>query len=211
VLVHPDRTVDQGLTLHYQPIVELAEGAIRGFEALIRWTPPERRPVPASVIIEAAEHTGLIVPLGGWVISKAIAEAASIPDAADGTQRYVSINVSPTQLRRPDFVDNVVEVLAAACVHPSKVIFELVETQPVSPDCHQTWSALGHLRDLGARVAIDDFGAGYAALSHLRQPVVDILKLDRVFCRDTASSRSRSLIRSAVVLAEDLGIELVVE
>ena len=199
------------MALHYQPIVDLRCGTTVGYEALLRWTPLGCGPVPVSEIIDSAEQTGLIVPLGDWVISKAIADAATLPDASDGRQQYVSINVSPVQLRQPDFADRVAEALAAARVSPTRVVVELIETQPLPDNGHESWLALRQLRELGIRVAIDDYGTGNAALCHLRQPVIDILKLDRMFTRDVTDPRGRALVRAVVGLAGDLGIELVIE
>jgi len=199
------------LTLCYQPIVDLRCGRTVGYEALLRWTPLGCGPVPVSEIIDTAEQTGLIVPLGDWVINKAIADAAALPCAPDGRPRYVSINVSPMQLRHPDFVERIVEALTATRVPATRVVVELIETQPLPNDGHDSWVLLRQLRELGVRVAIDDFGTGNAVLGHLRQPEIDILKLDRMFTRAVTSPRGRALVRAVVGLADDLGIELVIE
>ncbi len=199
------------LTLSYQPIVDLRCGTTVGYEALLRWMPLGCGPVPVSEIIDLAEQTGLIVPLGDWVINKAITDAAALPYASDGRPRYVSINVSPVQLRQADFVERIAETLAATRVPATRVVVELIETQPLPDDGHDSWRPLRQLRELGVRVAIDDFGTGNAVLGHLRQPDIDILKLDRMFTRDVTSPRGRALVRAVVGLADDLGIELVIE
>jgi EAL domain-containing protein (putative c-di-GMP-specific phosphodiesterase class I) len=199
------------LTLCYQPIVDLRGGTTVGYEALLRWTPLGCGPFPIGEIIDTAEQTGLIVPLGDWVINKAIADAAALPYAPDGRPRYVSINVSPLQLHQPDFVERIAEALAATRMPATRVVVELIETQPLPHDDHDSWVPVRQLRELGVRVAIDDFGTGNAVLGHLRQPDIDILKLDRMFSRDVTSRRGRALVRAVVGLADDLGIELVIE
>lgn len=202
-----------GLALHYQPIVGLAGGATWGYEALLRWTPPGGEPVPAAQLIDAAERTGLILPLGDWVIRNAIADAATFDCGPDGRQPYVSINVSPVQLCQPDLADTIATALAATGVQPDRIVIELIETQPVQAavDGHDTWQALRQIRDLGVHLAVDDYGTGNAVLGHLRQPIVNIVKLDRTFASGLSDSRNRALIRAVVGLAEDLGVDLIVE
>jgi EAL domain-containing protein (putative c-di-GMP-specific phosphodiesterase class I) len=200
-----------GLALHYQPIVDLVDGATRGYEALLRWTPPGGEPVPAAQLIDAAERTGLILPLGDWVIRNAITDAATFPCGPDGRQPYVSVNVSPVQLCQPDLADTIAAALAATGVQPDRVIIELIETQPMAADGHDTWQALHRLCDLGVHLAVDDYGTGNAVLGHLQQPIVNIVKLDRIFTNGLSESRNRALIRAVVRLAEDLGIDLIVE
>jgi len=200
-----------GLALHYQPIVDLTRGETWGYEALLRWTPPGGEPVPAAQLIDVAERTGLILPLGDWVIRKAITDAATFACGPDGRQPYVSVNVSPVQLCQPDLADTVAAVLAATGVQPDRVIIELIETQPVAADGHDAWQALHRLCDLGVHLAVDDYGTGNAVLGHLQRPIVNIVKLDRIFTSDVSESRNRALIRAVVGLAEDLGIDLIVE
>ena len=200
-----------GLALHYQPIVDLADRATQGYEALLRWTPPGGEPVPAAQLIGAAERTGLILPLGDWVIRNAITDAATFPCGPDGRRPYVSVNVSPVQLRQPHLADTIAASLANSGVQPDRVVIELTETQPVAADGHDTWQALHRICDLGVRLAIDDYGTGNAVLGHLQRPVVNIIKLDRCFTSDLSKTRNHALVRSVVGLAEDLGINLIVE
>lgn len=202
---------DGGLAVHYQPIVDLSYGTIRGYEALLRWTHPTRGEIPAADVIAVAEETGLIMPLGTWVLNRAMAEAAPLIQAVDSTQRYLSVNVSPTQLCQPGFIDQARDVVAAAPVHPSQLVIELTETQPLGDDDSDRWGVLGELHEMGIRIAVDDYGTGHAALGYLQQPIFDIVKLDRSFLRGISNSRNRSLIRYVVGLAGELGIDLIAE
>lgn len=197
--------------MHYQPIVEVMHRTIHGFEALLRWTHPTRGTIPAAQVISVAEQTGLIIPIGNWVLNQAVADAARLTQAPDGPQRYVSVNVSPSQLRQPDFKDQTRDVVTAVPVHPSQLAIELTETQPLGDDDTEMWRVLGELHELGLRIAVDDYGTGHATLGYLQQPIIDIVKLDRTFLHGITNSRNRSLIRSVVELTRELGIDLVAE
>ncbi len=199
------------LALHYQPIVDLTHAGIRGYEALLRCTSAGGEAMPTAKLIDAAEHSGLILPLGDWVIRTAITDAALFPHDSDGRQPHVSINVSPVQLCNRDLVDTIADALDAAHVHPSRVIIELTETQPLCVDRHDAWGVLSQLRELGVHIALDDYGTGNAALGHLRQPVIDIVKLDRSFSRDLTVHRNRAVVRAVARLTQDLGVDLIVE
>jgi EAL domain-containing protein (putative c-di-GMP-specific phosphodiesterase class I) len=199
------------LALHYQPIVDLTHAGIRGYEALLRCTPAGGEAMSTAKLIDAAERSGLILPLGDWVIRTAIADAALFPRDSDGRQPYVSINVSPVQLCKRDLADTIADALEAAHVHPSRVIIELTETQPLCVDRHDAWGVLRQLRELGVHLALDDYGTGNAALGHLRQPVIDIVKLDRSFTRDLTVHRNRAVVCAVARLTQDLGVDLIVE
>jgi diguanylate cyclase (GGDEF)-like protein len=195
-----------GLSMHYQPIIELVSGAPAGLEALIRWEHPERGPINVPDLIALAEHTGLIVPLGEWVFAAAFRDGVAL--TANGC--YVSVNVSVAQLRLPGFTGRVREQLRASPIDPERVVIEITESQLVS-DNEQIWDDLADLRTLGVRVAIDDYGTGYASLSYLRQPVIDIVKLDRRFLDDIDGDRPQALLRAVLSLANELKLPLIAE
>ncbi|HKE63899.1 MAG TPA: bifunctional diguanylate cyclase/phosphodiesterase [Micromonosporaceae bacterium] len=205
-----DDPAANGLAMHYQPIVDLADGSLRGYEALIRFRHPERGSVPVTDLIAAAEQTGLIVPLGNWALSQAITDAVELTAGSDPPVRYVSVNVSPTQLRQPDFNERVRDAIAAAGLEPTRLVIEMTETQPLDDD-DEIWDVLEALSDAGMRIAIDDYGTGHASLGYLRRPVIDILKLDRLFLRDIDTDRTRSLVGAVIQLTKELKIELVAE
>jgi diguanylate cyclase (GGDEF)-like protein len=209
---HPDA---RGLQMHYQPIVELATGALRGFEALIRWDHPNYGTIPVSDIITVAEQTGLIIPLGDWIMERAMAEAVAFTGSAERPGPYVSVNVAAIQLTQPDFAQRVAAGLHATALDPGRFVVEITESQLVRDD-EPIWSELAKLRDLGVRVAIDDYGTGYASLSYLRHPVIDVAKLDRSFLlgvdgTGTESDRARILLRAVVGVTRELGIDLIAE
>jgi len=200
-----------GLTMHYQPIVELAPDAVVGFEALIRWTHPSRGAISVPELISVAEQTGLIVPLGDWVLRRALSDAIEIvPATRSGVAPYISVNISVAQMRSPGFGDHIRKQLVASELDPARLVMEITESQLVADD-EQIWDDLGELRKMGVRVAIDDYGTGYASLSYLRHPVIDIVKLDRRFMQNIAADRSRMLVRAVLGLTHELGLPLIAE
>ncbi len=197
--------------MHYQPIVELTNGRTVGFEALIRWEHPERGTIKVSELIAVAEHTGLIAPLGEWVITSSFHDGVELTN--DGC--YVSVNVSVAQLRLSGFIDHVRAQLRASAIDPERVVVEITESQLLQDD-ETIWNDLANLRTSGVRVAIDDYGTGYASLSYLRHPVVDIVKLDRRFLDGIGvaaanSARARALLRAVLGLTHDLKLPLIAE
>ncbi len=205
-----DRAVNEGsFTLEYQPIVAIRTGRTAGFEALVRWEHPTRGLIRPDEFIDLAEETGLIEPIGAWVLENALAAAAQW--RRHGTGPYVSINVSARQFRTPGFVERVGLELSAADLPASAVMLEITESLLLRDD-ERVWSDLGTLRDLGVRVAIDDFGTGYSSLSYLGQTPIDVLKIDRSFVATIAGSgRQRALIDGVVRLAETLDLQVIAE
>jgi diguanylate cyclase (GGDEF)-like protein len=198
--------LDNGkLTVHYQPIVELASGVPEGFEALIR-SDETQPPFAPAELIAVAEHTGLITSVGEFVLARALLDATRWR----GGNAYVSVNVSARQLRQPDFVAMVRSHLAASDTDPARLVLEITESVLVAND-DRAWSYLAALREDGVRIAIDDYGTGYASLSYLRQPVIDVVKIDRSFVADVASARDRQLLRAVCSLCADLGLESIAE
>jgi len=198
---------ENSFEVRYQPIVELATGRTVGFEALVRWVHPQSGLIQPADFIDIAEESGLIVPLGDWVMRTAIAAAAEWRDP----ERHVSVNVSVRQFRTPGFVDKVRSHLADAGLPPSRLMVEITESL-LLPDEEQVWGDLGALRALGAKIAIDDFGTGYSSLSYLRRVPVDVIKIDRSFVNSIGSSeQERDLVGGIVSLAATLNLDVIAE
>ncbi len=207
------RGIAQGqLRLYYQPIVHLDTGAIAGFEALVRWQHPVRGLLPPLEFIPTAEQTGLIVPLGRYVLAEACQQAATWAGMhASGEQLRISVNVSAKQLVQPGWSDEVAQVLAESGLAPRQLVLEITESV-LMDDADATAVRLEELRRLGVRIAIDDFGTGYSSLGYLRRLPVDILKIDKSFIDGVAEGPHESALARAVVkLASTLRLEAVAE
>ncbi|WP_432978548.1 putative bifunctional diguanylate cyclase/phosphodiesterase [Dactylosporangium sp. CA-233914] len=198
------RALDGGeLEVHYQPVVRLADGRITAVEALLRWFPPGGEAIPPGVFIPVAEATGLIVPLGWWVLERACERAREWHER-DGVG--LTVNVAAHQLREPDFVERVRGALAGSGLPPSALVLEVTESTLVA-DADST-ARLEQLRADGVRVAIDDFGTGYSSLAYLVHLPVDVLKIDRTFL---ATAVDTTLMRAILQLAGGLGLQTVAE
>jgi diguanylate cyclase (GGDEF)-like protein/PAS domain S-box-containing protein len=200
------------LRLYYQPIVHLDTGAIAGFEALVRWQHPLRGLLPPLEFIPSAEETGLIVPLGRYVLQEACLEAARWADMHPSGERLrISVNVSAKQLAQPGWSDEVAQILAESGLAPRQLVLEITESV-LMDDTDITAVRLEELRRLGVRIAIDDFGTGYSSLGYLRRLPVDILKIDKSFIDGVAEGPHESALARAVVkLASTLRLEAVAE
>ncbi len=187
--------------LHYQPFIHVASGETCGFEALLRWHHPQRGMISPAQFIPLAEETGLIVPLGEWVLRTACAEAAKWPD-----DLKIAINLSPVQFRSPELVPVIVHALASAGISPDRLELEVTETAIIQ-DSEAVFAALSQLHDLGVRIALDDFGTGYSSLSFLQKFPFDKVKIDRSFVSELsgASDESRRIARAIVRFAVSLG------
>ncbi len=187
--------------LYYQPVVNLANSEISGFEALIRWNHPERGLVSPAAFIPLAEETGFIVPLGEWVIRQACATAAQWP----GDLR-VAVNISAVQFRNPGLMQVVVGALAASGLDPTRLEIEITETVLLH-NKEATLAVLHQLRALGIRIAMDDFGTGYSSLTYLQCFPFDKIKIDRSFVKDiTENSGSLNIVRAVAALARGMGM-----
>ncbi len=195
--------------LHYQPIFA-SRGGLVGAEALLRWHDPERGCLVApSEFIPVAEETGLIESIGDWVVSAACAQ--QVEWAARGLTPQISINVSPRQLRRSDFIARVKEHLRASGADPARITVELTESAMLQ-DHSDAEPILRELHELGLQLALDDFGAGYSSLSRLREMPMETLKIDRAFLRDVPENAEASAIVTAILrLARALGRTAVAE
>ena len=188
--------------LHYQPVVHLQSGRISGFEALIRWNHPERGLIMPAEFVPFAEETGLIVPIGEWVLRRACEEAVKWP--ADIS---VAVNLSPVQFRRLDLRQTVSGALASSGLTAPRLGLEITETVLLRNQ-ETTLETLHHLRGLGVKLAMDDFGTGHSSLSYLRIFPFDKIKIDRVFVQGLPSKKdSRAIIRAVAQLASSLGME----
>ena len=197
------------LLLHWQPIYSLASGQPVGVEALVRWEDPDRGLVSPAEFIPAAEHSGLIEPIGEWVIDHVARQAADWRRL--GLTPRISLNASPRELHRPEYPSIVAELLAARGVPPSQVLVEVTESAAMD-DAHRGRRAVGELAGLGVGLAIDDFGEGFSSLSRLRQMPVEQLKIDRSFMREVPDSAGGAAVITAIIhLAEALGREVVAE
>jgi diguanylate cyclase (GGDEF)-like protein/PAS domain S-box-containing protein len=200
---------DSAFTVVYQPIAELAEGELVGFEALVRWPHPDWGMINPGEFISLAEETGHIVPLGAWVLGQATMDAVRWQQ--DLPSLYISVNVSARQLRDPGFVRTVRRSLALSGLAPSALLLELTETVLLRPD-ERIRAELAELRRMGARLAIDDFGTGYSSLSYLRELPIGVLKIDKSFVDGIAVSPQRLALAEVIIrIAKTLGLTVVAE
>ena len=198
------------LRLVYQPVVELDSGRVVGFEALIRWDHPVLGQVMPDRFIPIAEDSGLIVPIGQWVLDRACAQAAQW-QAVHGSPVTMAVNLSARQLASYDLVEQVDRALRSAGLEPAALVLEMTETVLVQ-DAPGAASKLGELRKLGVRLAIDDFGTGYSSLSYLRQFPVDILKIDSSFVKTiTDRSKVSPIVHGLLDLGRSLDLDMVAE
>ncbi|MGE0081098.1 MAG: EAL domain-containing protein [Thiohalomonadaceae bacterium] len=195
--------------VHYQPRVNVADGRVCGMEALVRWRHPERGLVPPSEFIPVAEDTGLIVPLGEWVLARACAQTRAWADA--GFPLRVSVNLSARQLSQPDLLARVDRVVQQTGIPPSLLEFELTETLVMEQPEH-TISILQQFKDRGMVIAIDDFGTGYSSLSYLKRFPIDILKIDRSFIKDALEQPDHTaIVETIAALGHSLRMEVIAE
>jgi diguanylate cyclase (GGDEF)-like protein len=208
-----ERAIASGaFTLLYQPIVDLCTGLIAGVEALVRWRHPRRGLVAPGEFIHVAEETGLVVPLGSWVLDRALTDLAHWRrESAPGTTLTMSVNVSAHQVRDPGFLATLVDALHRFDVPAESLVLEITETALLADD-ERASADLTALRELGLRIAIDDFGTGYSSLDYLRRHAIDVLKIDRSFINGVESSgRQASLVGAIVHLTRALDLRVVAE
>ncbi|MBC7784447.1 MAG: bifunctional diguanylate cyclase/phosphodiesterase [Burkholderiales bacterium] len=202
------------LVLHYQPIVD-REGKISGVEALVRWKHPELGLIPPGKFIPIAEQTGLILPIGTWVLTEAAQQAAQW--AIEGMAFRMNVNVSTLQFAQDDYVSIVASTLEKTAVDPKQLELEVTEGV-FATESAEIVAKFGRLRALGVRVAIDDFGAGYSSLSRVHSLPIDTLKIDRAFINEitvkdaaTPLHHRTAVLRAMATLGHSLGLRLVAE
>jgi diguanylate cyclase (GGDEF)-like protein/PAS domain S-box-containing protein len=202
-----------GLSLAYQPIVD-RRGAVKGYEALVRWHHPTRGLLSPAEFVPIAEETGLIGPLGAWVLAEAASTAAGW--RVGGADVYISVNLSARQLTDPDLVSTVMRVLEESGLESSALCLEITESS-VMADPEYAAATLSELKSLGVMLAIDDFGTGHSSLAYLQQFPVDILKVDQSFVATLAGratgdpAGSHSIVIAIVSLAHALGLSVTAE
>jgi diguanylate cyclase (GGDEF)-like protein/PAS domain S-box-containing protein len=205
------RGIERGeLCLHYQPKIDLATKRVIGAEALVRWQHPTRGLMLPGKFIEVAEESGLILPLGEWVLRAACEQLRAWQ--RDGIEMHVAINVSARQfIQQRNLADIVMGVMAESGVDPQFIEIELTEGA-IMKDAEGSISTLERMRSRGIAISIDDFGTGYSSLSYLRRLPLDILKIDQSFVRDiTTDHNDAAIVRAIIGLAQTLGIKVIAE
>jgi EAL domain-containing protein (putative c-di-GMP-specific phosphodiesterase class I) len=204
-----DALEQEQLVLVYQPSLDLRTETVTGVEALVRWSHPERGIIPPGDFVPLAEETGLIVPLGRWVLRKACEQAVRWRHA--GLRLRMAVNVSAAQLDQSRFVHEVAEILRQSGLDPTALTLEVTETA-LMKNPEAVAERLRELKALGVRIAVDDFGTGYSSLAYLRKFPVDALKIDRSFVAGIGYSNvSEALVHTLIELARTLGLETVGE
>ena len=196
----------QEFELDYQPLVDLVSGRVSALEALVRWRHPERGLIRPDDFIPFAEETGLIGPIGAWVLHQACADAAGWP-----ADVRIAVNVSAAQFKDPGLVETVFDAVAASGLSPGRLELEITETALLA-DADATLATLHKLRAKGVRIAMDDFGTGYSSLGYLRSFPFDKIKIDRCFIRDIETSVDcKAIVRAVAGLGSNLGITTTAE
>ena len=198
-----------GLDLHIQPQVNLVDGSLIGGEALLRWHHPELGPISPDVFVNVAEETGLILPLGRWVLERAC-EAAKEWSSDIGTG-LIAVNVSPAQLTHQNLVREVAEVLDRTGLHPHHLELEITESL-LMRDQELAIKTLAELDAMGVRLAIDDFGTGYSSLSYLKRFKVHKVKIDKTFVQDLEHDQGdHTIVRAVVMMSQAFGFRTIAE
>ena len=196
--------------LHYQPQVDLRSGQVIGMEALLRWHHPEFGMVSPASFIGLAEETGLIVPIGAWVLRTACAQNKLWQRAGAGNLR-VAVNLSARQFAQPDLVQSIMGILQETGLAAHHLEIELTESM-VMTDVERAIGTLRELKAIGVKLSIDDFGTGYSSLSYLKRFPIDVLKIDRSFVRDiTLDADDAAIVASIISLSHNLNLKVIAE
>jgi diguanylate cyclase (GGDEF)-like protein/PAS domain S-box-containing protein len=195
--------------VHYQPIVSLFDDSIQGFEALVRWRHPERGLVTPSEFIPVSEETGLIIPLGRWVLREACRQMHQLQAASSAPRPLsLSVNLSGKQFMQPDLVGQVKQILAETDFDPHRLHLEITESSVIE-NTETVTEMLLQLRALGIRLSMDDFGTGYSSLSYLHRFPIHTLKIDRSFV--SGGDGENEIVRTIIMLARNMGMDIVAE
>ena len=201
---------EEALVLFYQPVVN-TERRVTGYEALVRWKHPQRGMVSPAEFIPVAEQTGLILPIGGWVLRTACERLAAWSHDADKAGLTLAVNLSARQLRHVEFVPEVLGLLAATGAPPQRLKLELTESLLLG-DIEDTIARMVQLKSEGVGFALDDFGTGYSSLSYLKRLPLDQVKIDQSFVRDVLTDpNDAAIVRTILALAKSLDLEVVAE
>ena len=198
------------MVLHYQPKVSLRHGRIVGMEALVRWQSPEEGLVPPGKFIRLAEETGLIVPLGEWVLRTACVQAKAWQDAGLAPLR-MAVNLSARQLSKPDLLADIIRILDETGLAPEYLEMEITESS-LMERADDAIATLNEMRAMGIHLTADDFGTGYASLNYLRNFPLDAIKIDRSFVSDIGGGRGASMLAAAVIaIGQSLDLKVTAE
>ncbi|HUM17529.1 MAG TPA: EAL domain-containing protein [Candidatus Nitrosotalea sp.] len=198
-------------TLHYQPVVELPTGRITEVEALVRWKHPQRGLLFPADFVALSEETGLIVPLGRWVLHEACRQTRQWQLASPAARLAISVNISARQLQQPGLVEEIGAVLRDTRLDPATLRLEITETV-VMHDAPTTLAKLEALKALGVQLAIDDFGTGYSSLGYLKRFPVDTLKIDRSFVKGIGGNvEDSAIVRAVITVAKSLNLSVTAE
>lgn len=193
------------LDVHYQPVIDAGGKQVVGVEALVRWHHPQHGMIPPADFIPIAEASGLIVPLGEWVLDRAVAMMTRFPEIS------LAVNLSPIQLRSPQIDSRILAILARHHMDPHQLQLEVTESAMLAMD-GGVQQGLSRLREAGVQLVLDDFGTGYSSLSHLHKLAVDRVKIDQSFVRDLNSSQdARAIIQAVLGIGQSLGIGVTAE
>ena len=202
--------VQQQFVLHYQPQVS-GNGQIGGAEALVRWQHPEHGMVAPGLFIPLAEESGQIVALGRWILAEACRQLAEWQQNPQRSEWTLAVNISPRQFHRPDFVEQVTELLASSGAAARGLKLELTESLLIE-DVEDTVKKMSALRKLGLSLSLDDFGTGYSSLSYLKRLPLSQLKIDQSFVRDLGTdANDAAIVRAIIGMADSLGLEVIAE
>ena len=203
--------LDRGeFVLRYQPVCAASDASIQGVEALLRWEDPETGLVPPIEFVPLLEDSGLIIPVGAWVLDEACRQAAEW-DRLLGRSLHVAVNVSPRQLTRMDFATRLETILATHALDPSRLWLEITEAAFMN-DASSAWTLLKRVKEMGVKLAADDFGTGYSSLSYVRRFALDQLKVDQSFVDGMVeSAEDLAIVQSIIGIAQALKLQVVAE
>ena len=197
-------------TLHYQPKINLYDGSLSGMESLIRWHHPEKGLIPPDQFIPFAEETGLIIPLGEWILNTACQQLRLWSENLQQPLN-LAINLSALQFQQKDFVHTMKKIIDTHGINPQYLELEITESM-VMADVDKAIDIMKQLRELGLKLAIDDFGTGYSSLNYLKRFPINTLKIDRSFVRElTIDSKDAAMVKAIISMAKDLDLEVVAE